>query len=98
MHIDLNLAQYATALQYDELPDGKAYFYDPIRKKHVRALPEEMVRQLCLYYMINICDYPIKFIQVERSLNIEGVKRRYDIIVFDKNTNPFLLVECSYAL
>lgn len=34
-------------------------------------------------------------IQVEKTFNINGLKRRFDIVIFDNAVNPYLLVECK---
>jgi len=38
---------------------------------------------------------PLSFISVEKSLTINGLKKRYDIVVYNKNLKPVLLVECK---
>ncbi len=95
MDIKLDLLRYRDNLKVSKDLDGKLYFFDPVRKKSVRALPEEMIRQLILYYLLNELKFPFNKIQVERTLIIHGNKRRYDIIVFDDNYQPFILIECK---
>jgi hypothetical protein len=95
MYSQIDLLSNRDRLKIIKDSEGKTYFFDPIRKKNIRVLPEEMVRQLVINHLIYDCDYPIKQIQVERTLIINGNKRRYDVIVFDRNQEPFLLVECK---
>jgi hypothetical protein len=95
MELNIDLIQFKETLAVTRDEAGKLYFFDPIRKKNVRALPEEMVRQLILHYLLYELHYPINKIQVERSIEVHGNKRRYDIIVFNNDYSPFLLIECK---
>lgn len=95
MNLDLHLLSYIDRLNITKGSDGESYFLDPIRKKKIKTQPEELVRQLCLYFLIHIAKYPRTHIQVEKSLYINGIRRRYDIIVFSPDTKPFMLVECK---
>ncbi len=69
--------------------------YDQIRKKSVVLTPEELTRQLFLEYLIREKKYRPALIQVEKQIKINGLKKRFDIITFDKSFNPLLLVECK---
>lgn len=91
--IDLNLHQYKDQLKIKK--EGKTVLiFDLIRKKYLVLQPEELVRQLLVLHLIEI-GYPIEKIQVEKGLNINGLRRRFDIVVYDKNFLPYLLVECK---
>lgn len=74
---------------------GRAMVYDPVRRKWIVMTPEEHVRQLMLQYMITELRYPASRIAVEKTIMIGTVKRRYDIVVYDQNTEPWLLAECK---
>jgi len=74
---------------------SKTYVFDPIRKKNVILTPEEMTRQLLIHYLIEDCNYRPAMIQVEKAIEVNGFVRRYDLIVFNKSFQPFLLVECK---
>ncbi len=93
--IPIELLKYQNELKVSYNNKGQRLFFDPIRKKNVRALPEEMIRQLCIQYLTKELNYPIARIQVERSIIVENTPRRYDIIVYDYQLKPFLLVECK---
>jgi hypothetical protein len=73
---------------------GKEMIFDPIRKKHVRLTPEEWVRQNLLQYLIQIKQYPSAMIAVEKLLHVNGVNRRFDIVVYQQQ-QPWLLIECK---
>ncbi|MDR1225789.1 MAG: type I restriction enzyme HsdR N-terminal domain-containing protein [Prevotellaceae bacterium] len=69
--------------------------FDPIRRQYVKATPEEVVRQHIINYLTNHKGAPQGLITVERSLKLNGLTKRCDILVCDRNGNPLLLVECK---
>ena len=69
-----------------------------IRKKEVMETPEELVRQHVLNHLIDDLHYPSSLISVEKALlhfNKSAPKRRLDILVFNEQLNPYLLIECK---
>jgi type I restriction enzyme M protein len=66
-----------------------------IRKKEIKVTPEELVRQLFLYRLINTYQYPVNRIQVEAPINFGREVKRADIVVFDKDRPnvPYIIVE-----
>lgn len=71
------------------------YVFDIIRKKYVVLTPEELVRQHLLWYLIHEKNYPASLIAIEKGLNISGLRKRFDLLVYDKNGIPLLLAECK---
>ncbi len=70
--------------------------FDPIRKIWVTLTPEEHVRQLLLCYFIQQMHYPTGLIAVEKTIIISGKRRRFDMVVYERNSHqPWLLVECK---
>ena len=67
--------------------------FDPIRRKNIIVNPEEVVRQLWILYLLDVLHINSKLIAVERSVKINGTKRRFDLMIFDKSTDPILLAE-----
>ena len=53
------------------------------------------MRQHCIQYLIQEKNYPISLINVEKVVLINGLKKRYDIAVFDSNGSLVLVVECK---
>ena len=39
--------------------------------------------------------YPASLIAVEKQLLLGDVKKRFDIVVYDKETKPFMMIECK---
>jgi type I site-specific restriction-modification system R (restriction) subunit len=75
--------------------ESRATIFDPIRKKSVVLTPEEIVRQLVLQYLLIEKKYPAGRIRVEKGVKINGMTKRADLIVYDKNGLPWLLIECK---
>ena len=89
IHVEYPKYNFTISLQA-----GKEMIFDPIRKKHVRLTPEEWVRQNLLQYLIQIKQYPAAMMAVEKALLVNGVNRRFDIVVY-QNEVPWLLIECK---
>lgn len=66
-----------------------------IREKEIKLNPEEIVRQLYLYKIINEYKYPKSRIQVEYSVHFGREVKRADIVIMDKIqiTTPYIIVE-----
>lgn len=74
---------------------GKEFIFDEVRKHWILLTPEEWVRQNFLQYLILIKKYPSSLIAVEKEIFLGDVKKRFDIVVYDKNTKPWMLIECK---
>ena len=90
-HIDLLSLQ--SSLKTDKDKAGVSVVYDPVRRIYVRSTPEEIVRQLWIRYLVEEKKVNKKLIAVERAFSIQGMKRRFDLVLFDKSTLPVLLAE-----
>ncbi len=75
--------------------EGKSFVYDPLRKKYFILTPEEEVRQKLVWYLINVKNIPLGLIAVERALKINGMLKRFDIVVYNSSGNPELAIECK---
>ncbi len=73
------------------------YIFDIIRKKFLVLTPEEWVRQHLIHLMINQFNYPKSLIKLEGGHQYNQLQKRTDLIVYDRNGQPFLLVECKAA-
>lgn len=73
----------------------KLLIFDVIRRIYVTLTPEEWVRQHVIHTLISYKNYPKSLISIEKGLNVNKLAKRTDIIVFNKNISPFLLVECK---
>jgi hypothetical protein len=74
---------------------GKDQVFDIVRRQWVRLTPEEWVRQHFIHYLINVKQYPSSLMVVEKELHIGELSRRFDLLVYDKGHQPWMLVECK---
>jgi len=75
--------------------DGTQSIYDPLRDQYVRLTPEEWVRQHFLQYLIQELGVPAGLVGVEVAFQYQDQPRRADVIVYDRQGAPLLLVECK---
>ena len=90
--ITLNLPPYESRIVDQE--DGK-YIFDIIRKKYIKLLPEEWVRQNFIHFLITHRRYPAGLFRIERSAVKAYRKGRTDIQIWNNEGKPLLLVECK---
>jgi len=90
--VKLNFPVYKFQLKNKE---NKPFIFDRIRKKWLVLLPEEWVRQHCLMYLARTKKYPLSLINVEKKLVLNGLTKRYDLVVYDSYGAPQVLVECK---
>ena len=74
---------------------GRVKVFDPIRKIYCALTPEEEVRQKMLYYLVEQKKYPSGLIAVEYSIKVNNLPKRCDIVVFNKEAKPMMIVECK---
>jgi hypothetical protein len=89
---NLNFPPYSFRLKNSE---NNTHIFDVIRKKFFVLQPEEWVRQHCIQYLLQEKNYPISLINVEKVVLINGLKKRYDIVVFSPDGSITLVVECK---
>ncbi|MDB5281991.1 MAG: restriction endonuclease subunit [Bacteroidota bacterium] len=78
----------------EERQESKVIF-DIARKKLVVLTPEEWVRQHILQYMVHDLNYPLSHIAVERGIELNGLQKRFDIVVFATSGKPIMIIECK---
>lgn len=79
--------------------------YDPLRRKEVALTPEEEVRQWFISVLHEELKVPMTMMMSEVSMKtgqVTGILRRTvkkeyraDILVYDRNLDPMLVVECK---
>ncbi len=75
--------------------DGRELVFDTFRKLWVVLTPEEWVRQNFLQWLVQICNYPASLISVEKEIMLGDVRKRFDIVIYNRSGKPWLLVECK---
>ncbi|MFZ1451861.1 MAG: type I restriction enzyme HsdR N-terminal domain-containing protein [Ferruginibacter sp.] len=74
---------------------GRELIFDEFRKRWVLLTPEEWVRQNFLQYLTQIKKYPASLIAIEKEIKLGELKKRFDIVVYDADTRPWMIVECK---
>lgn len=69
--------------------------WDPLRKKEVALTPEERVRQWCIGVLAGQMQVPMHLMMSEAGFKLGGKQFRADIIVYDRNVQPLMVVECK---
>jgi len=89
---NLNLPQYPIKIKEE---GGVKYIFDGIRKKYLVLLPEEWVRQNFVQFLIHDKNYSASLIAIEKGLKVNELQKRADIVVYSKQAQPIVLVECK---
>jgi hypothetical protein len=75
--------------------NGKEFIFDTLRKKWLILTPEEWVRQNFVQYLIKTKSYPSSLIAIEKEIQLGELKKRFDILVYDNNHQPWMMIECK---
>jgi hypothetical protein len=75
--------------------EGKEVIFDDLRKQWVRLTPEEWVRQNFIQYMLQVKEYPAAFIGIEKEIALGELRKRFDLLLFDRNHQPWMMIECK---
>jgi type I site-specific restriction endonuclease len=76
--------------------DNVLYVLDILRKKMLQLTPEEWVRQHFIHFLL-ANHYPQGLISIERGHQVNELQKRTDIVVYQSNGKPFLVIECKAA-
>ncbi len=87
--IKLNLPDYSFTIR------DNTEIFDSIRKKYVALTPEEWVRQNFVRYLIEEKKFPKSLIAIEKEIVVNRMKKRGDIVVYNRELKPILIVECK---
>jgi hypothetical protein len=75
--------------------NNKDFLFDPLRKKWLLLTPEEWVRQNFVHYLIHAMNYPSSLIALEKEIWLGELKKRFDVLVYNKDHQPWMIVECK---
>lgn len=73
----------------------RAYVFDPVRKAWLLLTGEEWVRQNMVAFFVKTLRYPKEMVALEKEIFVNGLKKRFDILVYDSAHRPWMLVECK---
>lgn len=88
------MAQTAN-IKIRETSDNRREVFDIVRNRYVALTPEEWVRQHAIHYLHYDLGYPLELLQVEGAITLNGMTRRCDIVVYDAEVRPLIIVECK---
>jgi len=75
--------------------DGKEFIFDTIRKVWLSLTEEEWVRQNFIQFLVQEMKYPVALIALEKEIQLGELKKRFDILIYDKDHQPWMLIECK---
>lgn len=90
----LNFPDYGFRI---ETVNGRPSIFDITRKKFFVLTPEEWVRQHVIHFLNKHLGYSTAIISTEYGLKYNFLQKRSDIIIYNKEASPFILVECKAA-
>lgn len=73
----------------------KEFIFDEFRKRWCVLTPEEWVRQNMLQYLTQLKNYPAALIAIEKEIFLGELKKRCDIVVYNRNAVPWMIIECK---
>jgi len=74
---------------------NKQYIFDAIRKIWLLLTEEEWVRQNFVNYLIMVLKYPSTLIALEKEIILHDMRKRFDILVYDRQHQPWMIIECK---
>jgi len=69
--------------------------FDVIRKKWLLLTPEEWVRQNIIQFLLVQKNYPASLIAIEKEIKLGELKKRCDIVVYNRQSQPWMIIECK---
>jgi hypothetical protein len=74
---------------------GVEYIFDSIRRQWLVLSGEEWVRQNFVHFLVKNIKYPAAMIALEKEIMLGELKKRFDILVYDDNHKPWMMIECK---
>ena len=75
--------------------EEKTHIFDEVRKKYLLLTPEEWVRQNFIHYLNKEKKYPLGLMGVEQMVKYDSLKTRADIVIYNLEGKPNVIVECK---
>ena len=73
----------------------EAQIWDAVRGMWLVLTPEEWVRQHLISYLVSHCGVEPYAVVCEYPVTLNGQAQRADVVVVDRQGQPFLLAECK---
>ena len=78
-----------------KLVEETTQVFDEVRKKYFKLTPEEWVRQNFIHYLNKEKKYPFGLMGVEKMVKYNSLKTRADIVIWNRDGMPSVIVECK---
>ena len=78
-----------------KLVEETTQVFDEVRKKYFKLTPEEWVRQNFIHYLNKDKNYPFGLMGVEKMVKYNSLKTRADILIYNREGMPSVIVECK---
>lgn len=75
--------------------EGVRFIFDNIRRSWLQLTEEEWVRQNFVHYLVTTLRYPRACIALEKEIILNDLKKRFDILVYNGDHQPWMMVECK---
>ncbi|MGZ3850209.1 MAG: type I restriction enzyme HsdR N-terminal domain-containing protein [Flavisolibacter sp.] len=75
--------------------EGKSFIFDEIRKTWLVLTEEEWVRQNFVQYLTRVMHYPTALMALEKEIMLNGLKKRFDVLVYNREHQPWMMIECK---
>ena len=75
--------------------NGVKEIFDEVRKQWTVLTPEEWVRQHCAQWLRDAKRYPGSLMAIEKQIRVNGLQRRCDIVCYNADAQPVVIVECK---
>ena len=75
--------------------NGRTEVFDKIRGRWLVLTPEEWVRRHVVGYLLTACGFTEQQIVEEYPVNINGMAQRADIVAYNNDAEPYLIIECK---
>lgn len=90
--VPLNLPPRQLNLRHS--PSGNIEIFDPLRRRWLYLTPEEWVRQHFIAHLTNDRNYPPHLMANEVGIELNGLHRRCDSVVWNRNdASPLMIIE-----
>jgi type I site-specific restriction endonuclease len=78
-----------------KLVEATTQVFDVVRKKYFKLTAEEWVRQHFIHYLNKDKNYPFGLMGVEQMIKYNNLKTRADIVLYNIDGMPNMIVECK---
>ncbi|MBA2613474.1 MAG: type I restriction enzyme HsdR N-terminal domain-containing protein [Bacteroidetes bacterium] len=92
MNLPLKYPLFNTKLKKQK---DQTFIFDEVRKKWLLLTPEEWVRQHLIHFLVREKKYPASLISIEKEITLNDLKKRYDIVIYNKQLMPVVVIECK---